>query len=151
MSRKNVCWLRFHLPSRKRVHLPLIASGVASSYTGDRSFHLIDLDDRSVLTVEFRKGKVLPPRIRSILKNASDDDVKEFISNARLMCFLMTDKKSLPENLTSEPGWNIICIYVTLSRNRFEQIQTDDNIRKCLVRISAVVNSTPEIIEKYWG
>ena len=151
MSRKNVCWLRFHLPSRKRVHLPLIASGVASSYTGDRSFHLIDLDDMSVLTVELKKGKVLPPRIRPVLKNATGSAIKEFIANARLMCFLMSSKKSLLENLTSEPGWNIICIYVTLSRSKFEQIQTDDNIRKCLVRISAVINSTPEIIEKYWG
>ena len=156
MSRKinrnrKVVWLKFHFSASKKKHILPIASGVASSYTGNSTFHLIDLDEGSIMTVGPDIKKVKRMSVLDIRHDLSVEKVMEFINSSESLCFLMSRKNKIPENLTSVKQWTIICIYVTLCRSKFAEIQTEDNIRKCLVRLRATVDAEPEVVDQYWG
>ena len=150
-GKRKVVWLKFHFSARKKKHLLPIASGVASSYTGDAAFHLIDLDEGSIMTVGPDIRKVRRLSILDTRHKLSVRKVIDFINSTKSLCFLMSRENIIPENLTSIKEWTIICIYVTLCRSKFAEIQTEDNIRKCLIRLRAVVGSDPEIVDQYWG
>lgn len=148
-KKKDVGWLKLHLSNQKKRHLSLVASGVARSYTGGPGFHLIDVDTLACTSVTAEGAKIT--ELSRICGEPPEVCIRKFVDSCREMCFLMSEKQELPEKLTETPGWNIVCIYVTLSRSQFINVRTENNIRRCLVKIKAAFDDKPQITTKWWG